>query len=355
MKLKHPNNYTKEYDVFGIGNALLDLEYRVDQNFLIKNNIAQGRMSLVNFNQQQKLRDQLSKSSPSQMHPGGSAANTLFLMCYLGSKIYYHANLGNDVMGKHYFHCLTHTGLNTNITEETLTLGNTGVCLVMITPDAERTMLTNLGISNQFCDDNINIEKIQKSRYLYIEGYIITCDNAPKIMKNIIKIAKAAKTKIAMTLSDAILVENYHKTFHKIINKENPIDLLFCNKHEACAFAKTNDFEKVKEYLKNYSKQFIITLGKDGSCLYDGEKFYHIPGKIVNAINTLGAGDMYAGAYLHAMTQDLSPQNAARFANDASSKIVTKSGPRLSLQDAQNLKKTLPNYKNTTLQTEKIS
>jgi sugar/nucleoside kinase (ribokinase family) len=349
MKLKDSNIHTKIYDVFGIGNALLDLEYRVEQAFLIKNNIAKGRMSLVNFNQQQKLRDKLSKSSPNQMHPGGSAANTLFLMSNLGSKTHYHANLGNDVMGKHYFHCLNHTGLSTNITENTLTPGNTGVCLVMITPDAERTMLTNLGVSNQFHKDHIDIEKIQKAKYVYIEGYIITCDNSYEIIGNIINTARASQTKISITLSDAILVDNFHDTFHKIINKENPIDLLFCNKHEAFAFAKTNDLSQVKEYLKNYSKQFVITLGKEGSCIYDGEKFHHINGKKVNAINTLGAGDMYAGAYLHAITQGLSAQDAAAFANEASSKIVTKSGPRLSTQEAHKLRELLPNYKDNTI------
>lgn len=348
MTLKNSIKNKKIYDVFGIGNALLDLEYRVEKQFLTENNISQGRMSLVNFNQQQKLRDKLSKSSPNQMLPGGSAANTLFLMSNLGSKVYYHANLGNDVMGKHYFHCLKHNGLSTNITEKTLTPGSTGVCLVMITPDAERTMLTNLGISNQFTQENINLEKIKLSKYIYIEGYIITCKFAPDILKSIIKIAKDNNTKIALTLSDAMIVNNFHNIFHEIMHDE-PIDLLFCNKHEACAFAKTDNLEKVKEYIKTYSKQFIITLGKDGSCLYDGKQFHHIPGKNVNAINTLGAGDMYAGAYLYASTQKMSPTESALFANEASAKIVTKSGPRLSLQEAQNLKHLFINNKTTAI------
>ena len=340
MTQKNTNNNEKIYDIFGIGNALLDLEYNVEKSFLLDNNISQGCMSLVNFNQQQKLREKLSKSSPSQMLPGGSAANTLFLMSNLGSNVYYHANLGNDVMGKHYFHCLKHNGLSTNITEKTLTPGSTGVCLVMITPDAERTMLTNLGISNKFCHKSIDMDKIKISKYIYIEGYIITSKFSLEIFKSMIKTAKENNTKIALTLSDSMIVNNFYHIFHEIMH-DDPIDLLFCNKLEACAFAKTEDLEKVKECLKKYSKQFIITLGKYGSCLYDGSKFHHIPGKNVDAINTLGAGDMYAGAYLYASTQNISPVDSAIFATEASAQIVTKSGPRLTIKEAQKLKEIL--------------
>ena len=117
--------------------------------------------------------------------------------------------------------------------------------------------------------------------------------------------------------------------------QKNPIDLLFCNQHEACAFAKTDNIDQAKEFLTQYSKQVVITLGADGSCIYDGSEFHYIQGEKVNAINTLGAGDMYAGAYLYAITKGFSPKDAGLFANKASSKIVTQSGPRLSAKEAK--------------------
>lgn len=328
------NKYKKKYDIFGIGHALLDLEYHVDHDFLAKNSIKQGSMSLVNFEQQQKLRDQLLNNSPDQMLPAGSAANTLFLIRHLGTKVYFHANLGQDVMGKHYQQCLEHTGLKTNVSADKLLPGNTGVCLVMITPDAERTMLTNLGVSDKFEHNSINITEMQRSKYVYIEGYLVTSPIAKTLLNTLITKARESKTKIALTLSDATLVANYHETFIHLMQK-NPIDLLFCNQHEACAFAKTDNIDQAKEFLKQYSKQFVITLGADGSCIYDGSEFHYIQGEKVNAINTLGAGDMYAGAYLYAITKGFSPKDAGLFANKASSKIVTQSGPRLSAKEAK--------------------
>ena len=338
----------KTCDVFGVGHALLDLEYYVKSDFIQNldltnnktkkgsNKIKKGRMSLIGYQQQQTLREKLNNIAPRQMIPGGSAANSLFLLKHLGSEVYFHANLGQDAMGKHYKHCLEHSGLNTNIDNENLIDGSTGLCVVMITPDAERTMLTHLGVSDKFELSSVDLAAIRNSKYLYIEGYLVTSPIAQQLLAKMIETAYQSGTKIAITLSDASLVTNYNEVFHQFMT-EHKIDLLFCNQHEACAFAKTQCIEQAKKHLKKFAQQFTITLGEKGSCLYDENKFHLIQGKKVNAINTLGAGDMYAGAFLYAINNGHTILEAANFANEASAQIVTKHGPRLTHEEAQDL------------------
>ena len=342
----------KKYDVYGIGHALLDLEYYIEPDFIStldlhnnktkkgSNKIKKGRMSLIGYQQQQTLREKLNHIPPRQMIPGGSAANSLFLLKHLGSEVYFHANLGQDAMGKHYHHCLEHSGLTTNVNSENLLDGSTGLCVVMITPDAERTMLTHLGVSDKFNPSKVDLEAIKNSKYLYIEGYLVTSPIAQELLTTMIEAAYQANTKVAITLSDASLVTNYNDIFHKFMTNHK-IDLLFCNQHEACAFAKTQCLEKAKDYLKGFAQEFTVTIGEHGSYLYTNNTSHSIQGKKVKAINTLGAGDMYAGAFLYAINNGHTTYEAALFANEASAQIVTKHGPRLTHDEARKLLDTL--------------
>lgn len=324
-----------KYDIYGIGNALVDMEYKIDQNFLQSQNIEKGLMALVEEKQQKELLVLLNKQygAPEKKACGGSAANTVIAVSQFGGKSFYSCKVAKDSNGPFYLEDLTSNGVNTKYTNETAPAGTTGTCVVMITEDAERTMNTFLGITATFSEEELVEEELANSKWLYIEGYLVASPTGQKAAVAAKKIARKNGVKVAFTMSDPNMVKFFKDNINEIIGDDG-VDLLFCNELEAMEFAQTSDLSHAREVLKKYAKNFVITLGKNGAVIWDGEIFVDVEPHTVKAVDSNGAGDMYAGAYLYGITHGHTPAGSGAFAAYASSQVVANFGPRLETKDA---------------------
>ena len=207
----------------------------------------------------------------------------------------------------------------------------TGTCLVLTTPDAERTMNTCLSISSNFSIKNINLVDLKNSEYLYIEGYLVTSDVAMEAVHQSIEFSSKNDVKIALTFSDLAMVKYFKDNFKSILN--NKVDLLFCNEDEAKTFSGYDTLEDSIKYLGKLSSTLVVTLGKNGSLIYhNGEKITIEPYP-TKAVDSVGAGDTFAGAFLYGITNGLSLKESGELASLLSSKVVSKIGPRLEKED----------------------
>jgi len=234
----------------------------------------------------------------------------------------------------HYLQDLLDCGLDTNLSQDNRPEGITGKCLVLVTPDADRTMNTFLGITGDLSQNELNKEAIKDSQYLYIEEYLVSSPTALQSAIEAKKIAQEAGVKVAFSISDANMVNFFREGVDKVIGEEG-VDLLFANQDEAFKMANTEDLNVAVDYFKTIAKTFAITLGKKGSLIFDGEKQIEIPANPVTAVDTVGAGDMYAGCILYGITNGLDWQTAGKLASLASAKLVTSFGPRLANEELQ--------------------
>ncbi|MDH5766223.1 MAG: adenosine kinase, partial [Gammaproteobacteria bacterium] len=208
-------------------------------------------------------------------------------------------------------------------------------CLVMVTPDAERTMNTFLGITEKFSVDELHLDAIKDSEYLYIEGYLVTSDTGRHAAIEARKIAEENGVKTALTFSDPAMVEFFKDGLGEMLG--NGVDLLFCNEAEAMSWAGTDNIDQAYEALKTVAKTFAVTLGNQGAKVYDGKHMIEIPPHSVKAIDSNGAGDMFAGAFLYGITHGHSFYEAGNIASLAAARVVSQFGPRLKAQDHQDI------------------
>lgn len=316
----------ENYNVYGMGNALVDIEFKIPDDRLKTLNITKGIMTLVEQEHLDNLLHALS-DIPHQIACGGSAGNTTITAQAFGARTFYSCLVANDKMGDLFYQGLVDMGVDTNLNAHNRATGTTGRCLVKITPDAERTMCTHLGITQTYSIQEIQEEALIHSDYLYIEGYLVASESARAACIAAKHIADSHHTKTAITLSDASMITYFKEGLLNIIG--HGVDLLFCNESEAKLFCGTETLEQTTEALKKYAKTFAVTLGSKGALIYDGHTSMIIPSEPVNVINTVGAGDVFAGAFLYALTQGLNYTQAGHLANKAAGKIVTLLGPRL--------------------------
>lgn len=320
----------KKYNVFGIGNALVDCVYMVDDKFLDDNNIEKGLMTLVDEKKQKSIIEKI-KNFDSVIQSGGSVTNSVYTLSQLGGSGYVSVLVAEDEFGKIYLSDLKNSNVSTGGTTYTTGDGMTGSCLVLTTPDAERTMNTCLSISSNFSIKNINLVDLKSSEYLYIEGYLVTSDVAMEAVHQSIEFSSKNDVKIALTFSDLAMVKYFKDNFKSILN--NKVDLLFCNEDEAKTFSGSDTLEDSIKYLVKLSSTLVVTLGKNGSLIYhNGEKITIDPYP-TKAVDTVGAGDTFAGAFLYGITNGLSLKKSGELASLLSSKVVSKIGPRLEKDD----------------------
>lgn len=316
-----------KYHVYGIGNALVDQEFEVTDAFFKSKNIEKGMMTLIEEDQQHALLDALTTEfGVKKRAGGGSAANTIFAAQYLGANTFYSCNVANDETGDFYVKDLTEAGIDTNLGHDRAD-GVTGKCMVMITPDAERTMNTYLGITANFGIEHINQDALKNSEYLYIEGYLVTSDTARPAAIECKKMAESHNVKTAMTFSDPAMVQFFKDGILEMLG--TGVDLLFCNEEEAKLVAGTEDFDTAKEHLKSLAKSFAITLGEKGALVFDGTNEILIAPHSVTALDSNGAGDNFAGAFMYGITNGLSFEQAGQLASKISAEVVSRFGPRL--------------------------
>ena len=323
----------KKFDVFGIGNALVDYEFEVSPEHLKKLGIEKGIMTLIDEEKQNTLLEHF-HIHDGKKASGGSAANTLIAISQFGGKTFYTCRVANDEWGDFYCEDLKRAGVESNITLTERPDGHTGKCIVLVTPDADRTMNTHLGITAGLSINDVVEEPIRNSKYVYIEGYLVTNENAKHAAIHTKSIAEAAQVKTSLSFSDPAMPMYFRTGLLEILGK-NGVDLLFCNEDEAKAFAETNDLSVAINVLKNHAKTFAVTRGKFGSLVYDGSREINVPPHSIHALDSTGAGDMYAGAFLHSITNGDSYEQAGRLASLASARIVGQFGPRLEEPDAR--------------------
>ncbi|MEJ0054208.1 MAG: adenosine kinase [Bacteroidota bacterium] len=321
-----------KYDVYGIGNAIVDIVTEVEHDFFTKNSVEKGVMTLVDEQRQQELMKVIDMKK-SKLSGGGSAGNTVVALNQFGGKSFYSCLVAQDEIGKIFLDDLKKNGVDTNLKYENCPQGHSGRCLVMTSPDAQRTMNTFLGVSTSFSPAQLDEEAIRQSAFVYLEGYLVTSPSAMDAMKATRRIAERNKVEVALTFSDASMVKYFGTQMNEIVGAS--VDLLFCNEEEAMIFTGTNSTNEAREKLKQVAKRFAITLGANGAMIYDGDTFIQIEPYTVKAIDTNGAGDMFAGAFMYGITHKHSYAEAGKIASLASSRVVSQWGPRLEPQQAK--------------------
>jgi sugar/nucleoside kinase (ribokinase family) len=325
----------KSFHVYGIGNALVDIDFEVGIHTLERLNINKGVMTLIDELTHYRLLEELDGIKHLKAC-GGSAANTLFTMQQLGAKTFYSCKVGNDEAGDFFYRDLIMHGIQTNL-HENVRDGVTGKCIVLVTPDADRTMNTFLGATAGFSKVQLSEAALRNSEYIYIEGYLVAQPGACEAAIRAREIAEKHAVKTAVTLSDPNMVTYFKEGLHAIIG--NKVDLLFCNEKEATLFTNTHQVSEAKQALKKYAKSFAITLGGEGALIFDGQEFLSVPAHPVNVLDTVGAGDVFSGAFLYGITHGYSYREAGHLASLAASKVVSKFGPRLNNQEITEVKK----------------
>ena len=315
----------KRYDVYGMGNALVDMEFEVPDAFLETMGVEKGFMTLVDEARQFELLEYL-RVEHGVRSGGGSAANTIVANAFFGGRSFYSCLVSNDEMGDFYTQELVRAGVDTNLADRRAD-GVTGKCLVMITPDAERTMNTYLGISESLSVAEMREDALRESEFLYSEGYLVTSPTARPAVVEAMAIARSAGVKTALSFSDPSMVKYFRLGLEEIIGEG--VDLLFCNQEEALLWGGCRTLAKAVDQLRQCAGAFVVTLGKEGALVFDGYAVHEIDSCPVTAVDTNGAGDMFAGAFLYAITHGMSHVRAGQFASLASSKVVTTFGPRL--------------------------
>jgi len=323
-----------KYDVYAIGNALVDIEYHAKPGRLAELNIDKGVMTLIDEQRQNSLVAQLGESHES-MACGGSAANSIIALAQMGAKTHFDCRVSNDMTGQIFGRDLHDSGVHSSLSSKPLPNGVTGKCLVFVTPDADRTMNTFLGVSAELDKTDIDIKAIKQSHAIYIEGYLASSDNTRDAAIEARRIAEGRKIMTSLTLSDPNMVKFFRDSMEAMIG--DGVDLLFANEDEAMELAGSDNLADAVQMFKKIARKFAITRGNEGALLFDGLMEINVKPQSVKAIDTLGAGDMFAGAMLYGLSQGMSFHKAGDLASLASGKIVTQFGPRLRSEQTREL------------------
>lgn len=313
----------KDIQLCGIGNGLVDIQYEVSDMEIIEIGLKKGEMLLV---ESQKQKQVLARFVSRNHHKssGGSAANTIIAFAQLGGKAAYTTLLGNDDFGRFYAKEFKDMGII--LDSQLLDTEPTGTCFVFITPDSERTMHTALGASVKFCRDHIDESVIERAEWLYIEGYKFSQQESADAVIYACELAKKHNTKIAVTFSDVFITEIFRDNLAKVVDMS---DLIFCNENEAMSYTKTKTAEEAFVSISSVCPNVVVTMGEKGSVvMYEGTK-YDIPSYPTIPVDSTGAGDMFAGAFLFGIINLKNVNQAGHLASVAASKIVSQFGARM--------------------------
>ena len=321
------------YQLYGIGAALVDTEIEIEDSFLEQCQIEKGLMTLVDEERQHELMKLLAGHLvASRRASGGSAANSIIAHAALGGSSYYSCKVANDDNGAFYLNDLKNAGVDADF-DGAHENGITGKCLVMISPDAERTMNTFLGISATLSEDNLNYNALKNSEWLYVEGYLVTSDTGRNAAIKAREFAQKQGIKTALSFSDPGMVQFFKPGLKEMLGDK--VDLIFCNEQEALHWADTNNMDLAIASIRDITETFAITLGNKGALVFDGQSLQKIEPLPVKAIDTNGAGDAFAGAFLYGITNGMNYAEAGKLASITAGTVVSQFGPRLSKEEYQ--------------------
>ncbi len=327
----------KKYDVYGLGNALVDMEFPIKDQFLQAEQMPKGQMSLISEERQKELLQKLGQ--PSKRSSGGSAGNTVVGLAQLGGRSFYSCLVADDELGRFFVDDLKAYGVDSTMEHERPT-GTTGVCFVLTTPDTERTMNTHLGITQNLSAEQLDPQALSDSEYLFIEGYTACNEASKQAAITSYQLAQQKGVKVALTFSDPAVVENFRSNFLDILG-ERPIDVLFCNEEEAKLMGQTKNWTAAVPLLKKHAQTLVLTRGGQGSVIFTADQEYEIAASETQAVDANGAGDAYAGAFLYGLTQNLGWERTGKLASYFAAQVVSKFGPRLELDQVNSIKEKL--------------
>ena len=321
------------YDVYGIGNAIVDTEVQVEDMLLTAHGLQKGIMTLVSTDAQ---RDLLLGLDGYATHgaAGGSAANTMVGVAQFDGKAFFSGKVGSDMAGALYRASMAEAGVEFDVEgHDTMT---TGTCLILVTPDGERTMRTSLSASTQLSKEDVDAERLRQSQVLYVEGYLFGAEAPAAAAMHAMETAKAAGVKVALSLSDPGMAEHFIDQFRHATREY--VDILFCNEHEGRIYAGgPGGREQVLRALAEDAPTVFMTCGADGSMIMNGGRILRVPGYQVPVVDTTGAGDVYAAGVLYGITNGYSAEQAGKLGSFASAKIITSLGPRLTAPLAESV------------------
>ena len=328
------------YDLVGIGNALVDIEVQVDDAFIEKTSVTKGGMTLSSIEDQNNILESL-RSSPKKISSGGSAANTIHGASLLGSKSYYLGRVANDSHGKHYTEDMQNCGVG--FSGPGSDEQGTGTCVVLITPDTERTMLTHLGVSSSLHPENVDETIVKNSRGVYVEGYLWTGDGTREAGQHMAGIAKKEGIPVSFTLSDAFVVNSFKESLIEFI--DSYVDILFCNEVEAKAMTGESDSLSAFKKLQATVDTVFLTLGSKGSLVgKGGQEPVEVKTFPVKAVDTTGAGDLFAAGALYGVLNNHSLEESAVIGSYCAAQVVSHMGGRLPLSSHTDAAKILSEY-----------
>ena len=306
--------------ILGIGNAIIDVICKVDDNFLLENNLTKSTMKLVDEGEFKKM---LSNLKIEKTIAGGSVANSMVGLAQLGNDVAFIGKVNKDNLGEKYEKSLTKENVKYfyNKKEEVMP---TGTCIILITPDSERTMITFLGIAGKISEKDINEKAVKESEIIFLEGYLWD-EGEPKSAFNK---AMLLANKTAMTLSDQFCVERHKESFLDLV--KNKLDITFSNEQEIKSLINVSSFEEVITFGKQLGKSLIITRGESGSvAIIKNEVVECAGGKNLKIQDLTGAGDLFAAGFLHGKVNNFSTKESLEKGTEMSSRIIQKIGARL--------------------------
>ena len=313
----------KEFDVFGIGNPLIDILIKVESDKLIELNLKKGTMHLIDKERANLLYDEVSKKDI-KITPAGACPNTIMGVANLGGKCVLCGKIGSDDRGDIYEDVITKDNIKSCLVRTSAQ--STGQVISFITPDSERTMATHLGAAITLQKQDVFEEDIVKSKVIYLTGYVLEAPNLREAALHAISIAKENNVKVAIDLADPELIRRNIDDLRKIVNEH--ADILFLNESEAEVFSGVGAEEAVHKVAENVEIA-IVKLGKKGALVKSGSDVYNVQGHVVDAVDTTGAGDLFAAGFLYAFTQGKSLDKCAASGNLVASKIVQQIGAKL--------------------------
>ena len=326
------------YDVIAIGNALVDHEYVLSDAALEETELTKGNMTLAAFEEQQQLLAyfQLADIEPSKQAGGGSAANAMYAFASLGGKPFYACRVGDDEAGQFYLEDLHNAGVATS--ERSIHKGGvTGSCVVAVTEDGERTMQTYLGTSADISEENVNFEALTKADWLYLEGYLAMSEGIQPAMTKLRQQAGIHNAKIAVSFADPAVVKFAKEGLLNMLG--NKVAVIFCNSEEAKLFTEKKQIKAAARALLNYCQIAVVTDGANDTIIahksdeQNSIDINKVPTpKVIDVIDTNGAGDNYSGTFLYALSQHYSLPECGRLASEVSAQVIQQFGPRLESQ-----------------------
>lgn len=314
------------YHLYAIGNALVDTEYEVSDELLAAMGVSKRHMTLIDAEQRSALLAHV-QGLPARRTGGGSAGNTVVALAQLGGHAFYSCRVADDELGAFYAADLEQNRVASNLSHTRAPHGQTGSCLVLVTPDAERSMCTFLGATAELEASALHPKDIARSRVYYMEGYLAASPTGLQAALEGKRLAREAGVALALTLSDVSMIRFCRAGLDAMA--EGGLDYLFCNEEEAQVWTGLQEMPDVAAALASLARVVCITRGSRGSLVLDGGAITAVPAPAIRAVDSNGAGDMFAGAFLFAASHGYPHDQAALLANRCAAAVVSQHGNRL--------------------------